>query len=154
MPRNSCRRAGRPSNSIGIDRRDPGGRSSVLVKWRTEALPANNVIRNAANFLAERNVIVWGADVGFFPEHESETQDKSAHEKHDVQVAIPGGLRRRIGICGSFRGSDRHTIYCGRRSRLAARWSWNLNFYAALGRRMSSSKEQVNAKKKRTMGWT
>src|SRR6266851_3404674 len=87
---------------MGIDRRDPGGRSSVLVKWRTETLPANNVVRNAANFLAERNVIVWGADIGFFPEHESETQDKSAHEKHDVQVAIPvsGGESGFVGASG------------------------------------------------------
>jgi len=63
------------------------------------------VVRNAANFLAERKVIVRRAEVGFFPEHESETQDKSAREKHDVQVAIPGILRRRAGICGSFRAA-------------------------------------------------
>src|SRR6202035_1233624 len=75
-----------------------------------------------------------GANVSFFPEHESEAQDKSAHEKQYVQVAIPGILRRRVGTCGSFRGGDRNTIYCGRHARLGGRGSWSLDSYATLGK--------------------
>ena len=93
---------------IRINGSDPCSGTRVLDKRRTETLPANDVLGDAANFRAERKNRAGGTDVSFFPEHESETQNKSADEKQNVQVAIPGGFRRRGGSCGSFEGGGGH----------------------------------------------
>src|SRR5437660_6952172 len=68
-------------------------------------------------------------------------------------LAVSGGESGgSVGICGSFQGSERHTIYCERQSRASARWSWSLNSYAALGRRMSSSKKASQREEKEDDG--
>src|SRR2546423_538632 len=109
---------------VRINRSDPCSGPGVLVKGRTETLPAHDMLGDAANFRSKRKNRSRSADISFLPQNKTEAQSKSANEKQDLHVSVRRGIGRRTASRRSFRSDDGHSIYCERLSGPVARSSW------------------------------
>src|SRR5690242_7202651 len=88
------------SDKIRINGRNPGSRAGVDVERRAEALAANDVRGNAADFHAERIVGVLITHIGFRPKDKCKSQQETNDEQQNVKAAIAVPSRTRVGWSG------------------------------------------------------